>query len=201
MTISASEEFDPADTLPVWLLVDEPTVIGDDVQGWASIQSEIWRRATLGDEANTALVTSFLAGLAIASRPAGFTWRLVFVLEPGFGATIVDIAVLEPLNDEERAAVLGHGQGAVGHELIEFNHDGRQGHQAVRFDLNGDTSDLERTIAASASIVVTRDLDGFGRISLLARIETGYIDAMATALQPLQYLLCSDELLSVLSPD
>ena len=81
---------------------------------------------------------------------------------------------------------------ALGDDVTEFEGNGHTGLQCVRFDLEGGDGDDERTIRAVATLAVPRPIPPYGPVTLVARSETVFVEPLATALVPLQYLLTSD---------
>lgn len=197
MTIPESTEFDPADTLDLWVPV--PNTDLPDATTWAAERAGDWARAAGATPEATARVAGFLTALVADPRPDGFSWRLVFIVDPDLGAAVVDLALVDPPAGTELAEVVGTERpDDLGHQVVEFARNGLQGLQAVRFGLDPAPAD-ERPIRVEATLAVRRDVSPYGSVVVVARTRTTHLLPATAALVPLQYLLTSEPLLGLLT--
>jgi hypothetical protein len=199
MTIAPSDEYDPTSTLPLWIPIPQSSEVSD-VAAWADTSATAWCAASGADQQAKTRVATFLSALMDSPRTDGFDWRLVFMVEPDFGATVFDLALAEADPAVGLDTLVGATRaGQLGQDVQHFSVNNIDGSQSVRFDLQGEESDDERTISAAATTAVTRDVPPYGPVTLLARTVTHHIEPLATAMVPLQYLLTSEELLDLVS--
>jgi hypothetical protein len=199
MTIAPSEEYDPISTLPLWIPIPRSAEVGE-VATWADTSATAWCTASGAHPEAQTRVAAFLTALVDSPRADGFDWRLVFMVEPDFGATVFDLALAQADPEVSLDALVGATRpGQLGQNVQHFSVNDINGSQSVRFNLGGEESDDERTISAVATVAVTRDVPPYGAVTLLARTVTHHIEPLATAMVPLQYLLTSEDLLDLVS--
>lgn len=193
MSIQPVAEFDPASTLDLWTLV--PTISeGPQRLEWARAAAEqaVEVRglgATYGDR-----IAALLDALAADAPPEPASWRLLFFLQPEFGATVWELAFLDP--DEaisDRSLVGADEEAQLGNDVSTFEFNGLGGLQCVRFGLIDEASEApgEQAIEATAATTVRRTLGG-RPTALLAATRTIHLESMATSLVAMQYLLTSE---------
>ena len=178
------------DTIDNWVVLPRGR---DATERWAGVAAtQVCAACDLPDAAQPS-VRSYLADVAAIDRPSGYAWRLLFTLDPKLGSTIWDIAFLTPDAAVTEAQLVGADQDFhLGGAVTRFEWNGMPGIQSVRYEIVGEPRPGEGTIGAIALVVLTRPLPS-GPTTLVARAETCHLDALASSLAPLQYLLCSDE--------
>lgn len=199
MSTPARDELDPDLMLEHWIAI--PTFASGDERAaadWAvPVATEVVASRRLAATSVTGIAT-FLAGIARQDRPDGAPWRFAHLVDPEIGASVWDVAFLEP--DDRLTArdlVRAEEDDQLGAEVVDFERNGLAGTQAVRYELaDGTPADPQAraatAILAHASITVTRDLPHLGTTSLLAFTTTGHLDSLVVSLEPMQYLLTSD---------
>ena len=203
MSIQPSAEFDPATTLDLWTLV--PTIpAADDRAAWAHDAAQEAAELRGLEPAYVERIATLLDALAEDAPPEPASWRLLFFLQPEHGATVWDLAFLDPdATTTERSLVGADEPAQLGNDVSEFEFNGLGGLQCVRFDLvegAGDTTPGEQAIEATAAITVSRSLAG-RPTALLAATRTIHLESMATSLVAMQYLLTTELLEQLATQD
>ena len=198
MSIPASDEFDLAATIGLWIPV--PGVDdGVDIPAWARERATDWAAGTGSSISAIDRVTGFLVDLVNDARPSGFRWRLAFVLDPDLGAAVVDLALADVPDDIDLGSIVETNAAEdLGNTVTEFAGNGHCGAQGVRFVLDPSQSD-ERAIQIEATLVVRREVPPYGSVLVIARARSTHLMPTSAALVPLQHLLTADELLALVS--
>jgi hypothetical protein len=195
MTNTDDVRIDLEGSLALWIGMPDPA--DPDVASWAS-EAATDAVASRGlDQGDVRHVHDFLLALSAEERPAGYSWRLLFLAHPAYGATVWDIAFLAPdpsVTDEQ--LVRADQTSQLGSSVDRFTWHGIDGVQCLRFELTaldgeGSAAGSDQAISSQALIAVTRELGG-RPTTLLARAVTAHLESLTMSCPPMQYFLTSD---------